>query len=73
MTLDAGIHHLGTKMSHNIPAFAAMGVGIALDVTWLQAFAAGMLVVNLYSNMRCRAPHYRWRVREPGPREGDTE
>lgn len=71
MALDGGIHHLGTKMIHDLPALLIIGVGLVLDNAVMMAFAAGMLVVLLFGNIRCRAPFYRWRVKDPGPRHED--
>ena len=73
MTLDAGVHHLGTKLSHLSIPVGLLLIGMAAGVTWLQAFATGMVVVLLFGNMRCRAPSYRWRVRDPGPRAEEIE
>jgi hypothetical protein len=72
MTLDAGIHHLGTRPVHIAPPFAIGLLGVVLNIDWLMAFAVGMLLMLLIGNVRCRAPYYRYRVRDPGPREDET-
>jgi len=71
VTLDAGVHHVGTEAIHSVPPLIVLVAGAVLSSDALLGFAAGMFSVLLASNMRCRAPFYRWRVDDPGAREGD--
>ena len=73
MTLDGGIHHLGTKFVHIVPTLLVMLVGYAIGSDLIQGVAIGMALVLLFGNMRTRAEYYRWRVREPGPRSSNNE
>jgi len=73
MTLDAGIHHVGTEPSHMIPIIVSLPVAILMDWGWLLWMVSGASLVLVWSNMRCQAPDYRWRLREPGPAKNNSE
>lgn len=70
MALDGGIHHLGTKIVHMIPAFLLLGIGMVLSSDYVQGMSVGMLLVFLFGNVRTRAEYYRWRVK-PMEEEND--
>lgn len=63
MATDDGLHLLGTKFIHQVPAWTLMVIGTLLDSTWLLGFAAGMLAVLIFGNLRTTRG-YRWRVDE---------
>lgn len=69
MTLDAGIHHLGTEVSHLVVPLGILALGGVFDHTPTMSFAAGILSVLVFGNMRCQSPYYRWRVKDAGPPE----
>ena len=63
---------MGTRPIHMLPVYVGLGLGFIFDSMGLMGFAAGMGVVLVIGNVRCRAPHYRYRVRDAGPREDEV-
>jgi hypothetical protein len=62
MATDDGLHLLGSKLEHQIPAWIIVAVGLLLDITWVQSLGIGMMLVLIFGNMRAQSPYYRWRV-----------
>ena len=62
MVLDNGVHQLGTRIEHLYLPFALMAIGVLASMSHVRAFAAGMLIVLLFGNVRTQAENYRWRV-----------
>lgn len=64
MTTDGGIHILGTKPIHVVPALALLGIGVLLQSNFVKGAGFGMALVLLFNNMRAGAPRYRWRLKD---------
>jgi len=73
MALDAGIHHLGTKMIHQIPGWLFIVIGILAGSPAVQGVGVGIMLTLLVGNMRCRAPYYRYRIRDAGPQAAELQ
>ena len=69
MTLDCGIHQLGTRQSHIAVPVIVVAVGLLFDVRFFESAGVGMLLVLLWGNLRTQARFYRWRAGPSDPED----
>lgn len=61
MTLDAEVHHLGTKFIHGIPPWIVYLAGYIADSAFVMGAGTGMFLLLAVGLVRHTA-HYRWRA-----------